>query len=1113
MRYRFRALCNQVLQDWFGGVRVQKGQAVQEDVAKWAQRCRSFLNSKTNESNASKRLPWNKRYLPNEEGIRAFDAALLGTGLSLSEFELGRKPGMLTAEEKRYFVSADDLPDDVARDIGLLKRSCIENTRTGATHLEVCWEEGRKLLVNVIDCGSRGRPSKLFLYGVGGLRGICFFDAHHTRYNRFKSAVDNADLADPWAESGVVCGFKKGPWTGCAHFQSLKSLADNYFETANHTDMLYRMCYPCIMLYKYKGNIPLEAYTEPSYEFEWVAGRTIRLLHNKGSRDVKSRWFDKNDQLEGNKEDFGWLRLLCLRRALEENWYAGINDSPLFRSSRAYDAVIMRQPDAASAAPQAAASSSSSSSSSAGPNLGAILATAPEQKTLQEERDEARCVMHLTCNIMCTDTKLRLMTLFVVGGRPSKRFHSESVTMLKTQAGCIEWWAKLAAGEWMNVVLEEVALLSDEAALQDPLPPCVWQSTVRTVLCVFKPDASNTSSHPVWFLMALSSIRHCAHRCSKEMGFSLAPMQDNDPDLVDEMQCADCYVRLMAGLMKYEIQEGRIYSETFPYKYGALLKREHAVKRSCMEYVAKTFDALQKFERAAFEDDYCKHLVTNAVWPSQGWAMEVMITLAESNFDPEDVPPMLHAELLKVGRSPKSTKDVEDQFRELGEASRAHTAAKLGRTARWHRCTQSNVMVESDRKRLEVTSMDKQLAKETSGGKGPPQKVFQPVPKEKCTIDSKIDTFMGTKFWGSPPPDAFFETAMITHNMIHYADSDKTVLRKAYLSLLAEELTFLVQRGVNGVRGLVLASTEHGVLLWHGTRAVDAIGENFWFLFAHRAGDAQLYSQHVIENLEDYMIIQMVALPPCIAMRKFGVALGARAKQVLLCQKPNTTPMRLLEFAASHGLWSLNCDRMKKLANEIDLEWPKPKPRTEFEIARTLVHKILPALSELEVDNVIENWRGARRPSCWTSSFTATNVDHVVNVLDPDGQRAARERVSSQARDAAERDLRARRAAGKRTARAKQRPRTSGGPIHHIVTLEEAKTWLPGVAGCNVSFDDKLHMRWKVSYPNPSAPFTASSVWNEEVSSKEALYHCLRWAWECHELLTGESCPFNFTVD
>lgn len=74
---------------------------------------------------------------------------------------------------------------------------------------------------------------------------------------------------------------------------------------------------------------------------------------------------------------------------------------------------------------------------------------------------------------------------------------------------------------------------------------------------------------------------------------------------------------------------------------------------------------------------------------------------------------------------------------------------------------------------------------------------------------------------------------------------------------------------------------------------------------------------------------------------------------------------------------------------------------------------------------------------------------------------------------------------------------------------EWAKQFLPQVKGCTVHKDVRLHFRWVVAYPRDVSPYVKSAVWNEQVTQRQALLKCLRWAWQAHLEKTGEAPPWK----
>eukprot|EP00969_Alexandrium_andersonii_P047777 2096983-Alexandrium_andersonii.AAC.1 len=80
-------------------------------------------------------------------------------------------------------------------------------------------------------------------------------------------------------------------------------------------------------------------------------------------------------------------------------------------------------------------------------------------------------------------------------------------------------------------------------------------------------------------------------------------------------------------------------------------------------------------------------------------------------------------------------------------------------------------------------------------------------------------------------------------------------------------------------------------------------------------------------------------------------------------------------------------------------------------------------------------------------------------------------------------------------------------------TVDEMRPFLPKAKGCSLSKDTSRHFRFQVSYPNEVSPFSKSCAWNNNVTQREAVLTCLRWAWDCHEALhPGEVRPWDLSA-
>ena len=75
----------------------------------------------------------------------------------------------------------------------------------------------------------------------------------------------------------------------------------------------------------------------------------------------------------------------------------------------------------------------------------------------------------------------------------------------------------------------------------------------------------------------------------------------------------------------------------------------------------------------------------------------------------------------------------------------------------------------------------------------------------------------------------------------------------------------------------------------------------------------------------------------------------------------------------------------------------------------------------------------------------------------------------------------------------------------------EARRYLPQSLGCTM----QLHKtrQWQVKYPAKPLPPKSHSVTYDEVqvTQRQAMLTCLRWAWQVHEALGFDACPHDLT--
>lgn len=247
-------------------------------------RVHEFLQSKPGRV---KQLDWKRPLAPNAEHMRAFDHAIqAGTmgALQLSDFKASQVPRCLQPDEKRYFVSADQLPRHLAADIGCLTRSCIINKTTSDRTLEVQWTSDRRVLQDVSDQGSIGHPARYYLFQAGLLRGHCWFDPPHRRFNNWQGDVKRTGAQAMRLETSLVMSIRKGPWSGASTYWKLHKTAQQYFDTFDHHEELFGLLYEDIVVDLNEGRVPGGRGTDAHMASTWEACKQCPFFIREESR-------------------------------------------------------------------------------------------------------------------------------------------------------------------------------------------------------------------------------------------------------------------------------------------------------------------------------------------------------------------------------------------------------------------------------------------------------------------------------------------------------------------------------------------------------------------------------------------------------------------------------------------------------------------------------------------------------------------------------------------------------------------------------------------------------------------------------------------------------------
>ena len=485
----------------------------------------------------------------------------------------------------------------------------------------------------------------------------------------------------------------------------------------------------------------------------------------------------------------------------------------------------------------------------------------------------------------------------------------------------------------------------------------------------------------------------------------------------------------------------------------------------------------------------------------------MLIGLSENSF--ASVPAPVHQEVMAFARAMKSSKPADDSFNFLRDQEAGHKAHKLGRASRWHKTVHSGVMQDAGRKAVQVTDAGRFAA-----GKTLPATMFMAKSVSDTLDEELLQRFRQSKKPWGPKPDAFHLTADRLEALLQ-AKGDYSKLKRSWLALLAEEGSIVYRPGTNLVEhGLVLSTSEFGAVVWkvHGKRR----GEFKFYVLKPAPGVHPWKQLQLWDDLADWRVTEVDALAPAVASAKCNHDVEQRPGLLLV---PRATKP-LLAAAAAKAFYKLNFGRLRELATTVlELEIPKPKPRSEYDWCRVLMKHVLLSQPDGSIDSLMEEWRGCKpKPSTWGMCLTEKGVEALDGVLDADEVEQVKEAVADHTAKSKGLQKACAQPSSSSSApagRGKRAPRLMKVGLGKVFGRADARALLPmqggiPVKGCSVQIDKKLHMRWIASYPNPFPPYSHSCVWNDTVSERTACLRVIRWAWQCHTAATGEACVWEF---
>lgn len=482
----------------------------------------------------------------------------------------------LNGKFTRKFVSMQALPEAVRASAAGRTRRAVLVAEDGSASLETAWQDNRRILHCMIDCGSVGWPSKNWLFYSAECRGERWIDPPHRRSNNIADALGASRLLSFRAEALVLVNCSAGPWWGAANHQAWREAGTEWHDSVTSQDELFCALYPWIVHDWTGGVLPSDMFSDSHMEMTF---RRLRdHLDDRGKGDIVrlNRWFQVWTKARGLQQNWSANLTINLVMAIQRGYYKGFEELALFRDSSG-DTHIGAAPPVVAAKSAAKAPGRPVKSSNA--NVEAL-------------RMACQSTLHVATEILASRSSRAMIGGLCAIIAPIEKQHALDVTRLKTAMGRQAYNVSMASGESGQYIIETLAFFSDRPSL----------------VCLGL-EAND-----------------------RNMSFTTMPVEVSNKVL---QSLFDFWVALVA----LEISFQRIMCVTMPGMTFGLLHRDPDVQHNTLQKMRQYWEKLAILEPLATDDKWLEQALTDLSWPRNVWSRELLLGACEAEWVrlPEDL--------------------------------------------------------------------------------------------------------------------------------------------------------------------------------------------------------------------------------------------------------------------------------------------------------------------------------------------------------------------------------------------------------------------------------------------------------------------------------------------
>lgn len=454
----------------------------------------------------------------------------------------------------------------------------------------------------------------------------------HRRANDMDRALNRAGVFGVCLLHLVLNNLPYGSWQGSKNYKDM-------IDVALEVEIVADPDCPLLMRF-WPGICADNHWTAPSQQDRQARKQFLesfslrRPFEAKGMKASTSRWFSIYQGMRLKDSDFHTFLYaavtLCVQQGWSESWEDFFDGAIPKAETVAAAKALSSSSSAPQASPKPAAKPKAKQSASGSKAQSKVASRSDLNKMYKKSVN----MMHAATRLMAQPEVLHHGRLILLAARPLEREHQASTAGLRSSDECIEWFASMAEGAWLDPMKETVLALKDLDALsragfttafttsmrgdmklaedlvltEDRLASTLW----RIVLCILSERCSSMTryvgSYPYKWAAALSrsSSASAMQACKADWDAMTAANEVKLPAVQDLLRFSSIHGRVNEDTFRLARSEGWQASPRVVERLSSIF--------GCWANEKLAEDALKSIREAEQRDSSSKEIRQWRVW-------------------------------------------------------------------------------------------------------------------------------------------------------------------------------------------------------------------------------------------------------------------------------------------------------------------------------------------------------------------------------------------------------------------------------------------------------------------------------------------------------------------